>query len=111
MYITANYMNLNAGQSVEVSIDAKSFDGNYIYLTNAGPDKIAVFFDRRHIGGGGNLDIVYPEKGLVARFNNSGVNPVEYGLLYVSVSEGDEEDAQPGTYTGVTYFKIALINQ
>ena len=75
-------------------------------ITNAGTDKIHTTLIRQSLDGS-QMQLLNPGS-VVARFDNSGIVPVEYGVVTIAVSEGEVEAAQPGTYTGRMYFKISV---
>jgi hypothetical protein len=106
--ITANYLNLTDGQTLTVSLDLANTFGSdgYFQLKNDNNDVLRVAINRHNQAMGAGELISGEEEKVVAVFNNTSEHPVEYGLLYLNVLE--EAEANPGTYSGVLYFKIDL---
>ena len=106
--ITANIMNINADQNVVVTLDTAGYNGWIELISDSmDTDRIPITINRyNHVFGG--IERVH-QGDVVARFNNSGTTPIEYGLLTVLPSQTDVDSAPPGTYTATVRFKIALV--
>lgn len=106
--ITSNYMNLNSGQNVVIYSDTVGYNGWIDLPGTEFGSKISVSLNRRNIENG-QLERIY-QGDVVARFDNNGIAPAEYGSLYVIPFQADVDYAEPGTYTGTLRFKVEIVN-
>jgi len=106
--ITSNYMNLNTGQNVVVRVETQAFNGWFELLGQEFGSMIAYTLNRVSTTDN-NVERIFPGD-VVARFDNSGTNPIEHGSLYIVPFRPDVDNAQPGTYTGTLRFRIEVEN-
>lgn len=122
LYITANSLSLNSGQSVIVSVDyAKTYtvditttetgatiEDSYIKLLSTNGVDFAKVNINRHDYDTGAGTIMNAADTTAAIFTGSSLQPTKYGLLYLNLSRPTTIVA--GTYTGTIYFTIELVN-
>lgn len=121
LYITANSLNLNAGQSVFVSVDyAKTYtvditttdtgiiEDNYIKLMSTNGVDFAKVNINRHDYELNAGTAINAADSTVAVFEGNNLQPVKYGLIYLNLYRPTTIAA--GTYTGTLYFTIELVN-
>ena len=105
---TANYVDMEEGRNVIVSVDGGTFDNGILWLTNLDFDRIGFtlfyleddgsFAIASHMRPGTATDVAY--------FKNAETNPYRSGAIRLEASTEDIAAATVGTYTGTINFTI-----
>lgn len=109
MSITANFVSLEPGTKLVVSVDGEKTycDGQRLPLIHETNKSSKVYCDLYRSNTYGVIgEWMPPGNEVVAVFEDGNTTPTEYGYIVASASAGD--DTIDGTYTGTVYFKIAV---
>lgn len=109
MSITANFVSLEPGTKLVVSVDGEKTycDERRFPLIHETNKSSRVYCDLYRSNTYGVIgEWMPPGDGVVAVFEDGNTTPTEYGYIVASASAGD--DTIDGTYTGTVYFKIAV---
>lgn len=109
MSITANFVSLEPGTKLVVSVDGEKTycDGQRLPLIHETNKSSKVYCDLYRSNTYGVIgEWMPPGNEVVAVFEDGNTTPTEYGYIVASASAGD--DTIDGTYTGTVYFKISV---